>query len=157
LKRVLLSKRLISPHFSGRVVMKRLALPLVAALAVGAFLFGAKCWRVSKSSDLAEKTSVAPVSLEPAVLDVRTGDTFWGLSLDGVVPCSSMLVKGGGHLVSISRNSASDRKLHFHVRDTKLIELDNVKFRLTVTGDDKVHVDRSFVSDLASAVETTTN
>lgn len=41
-------------------------------------------------------TSVASTP-EADVMDLRTGDTFWGFHLDGVLPCSSMLVKGGGN------------------------------------------------------------
>lgn len=138
--------------------MKRLALPFLAALAFGALMVGAQFWRSSHPSELPVTQAVDPVSLGPATMDLRTGDTFWGLSLDGVIPCSNLLVKGGGHLVSLSRNSQTDRKLYFHVRnDNKLIELDSLKFRLTVTGEDTVHVDRNFVDELAANVETSTN
>jgi len=130
--------------------MKRLALPFLAALAVGTALAGAKFWRPTESPPKAE---FVPVVVEPDEMDLNTGDTFWGMSLDGVIPCSSMIVKGGGHLVSLSRNTQTDRKLYFHVRGTKEIELDGRTFRMTVTGDDTVHVDRRPTGELAASVE----
>lgn len=133
--------------------MKRLALPMLAALALGALMVGAQVWRTSQPSESLVNLALEPVVYEPDTLDLRTGDTFWGLSLDGVIPCSSLLVKGGGHLVSLSRNSQTDRKLYFHIRDDKLIELDDLKFRLIVTGEDTVHVDRNYGGELAANVE----
>lgn len=137
--------------------MKRLALPLLAALAFGGAMLGAKVGRLPNPSESEVTKAATPVVIEPDEIDLRTGDTFWGMSLDGVVPCSSMLVKGGGHLVSLSRKSQSDRKLYFHVKGTKLIELDGQKFNLTVIGEDSVHVDRNFVEELAVNVEPTPN
>ncbi|MBX3411374.1 MAG: hypothetical protein KF708_01560 [Pirellulales bacterium] len=137
--------------------MKRLALPVLAALAFGGAMLGAKVGQLPHPSGTQVTQPPTPVVKEPDAMELRTGDTFWGMSLDGVVPCSSMLVKGGGHLVSISRNSQSDRKLYFHVRGTKLIELDKQKFKLTVTGEDSVHVDRTLVEELAANVDASTN
>ena len=137
--------------------MKRLALPILAALAFGGAMLGAKVGRLPHPSDSTVTQAATPVVNEPDEIDLRTGDSFWGMSLDGVVPCSSMLVKGGGHLVSLSRNSQADRKLYFHVKGTKVIELDGQKFELTVIGEDTVHVDRTMVEELAANVEASTN
>ncbi len=84
-------------------------------------------------------------------LDVKTGDSFWGLHLDGVVPCSSMLVKGGGHLVIISRKANHEAQCYFHVKETKNVELAGTRFKLEVVAPDHIHVTRELLSPVAMA------
>ena len=79
-------------------------------------------------------------------MDLRTGDTFWGLHLDGVVPCSKMLVKGGGNLVTLSHRNDGDARCIYHVVDEKRIELHGNEFRLRVVAPDQIHVERETVS-----------
>ena len=63
-------------------------------------------------------------------MDLRTGDSFWGFRLSGVVPCSKLLVKGGGHLVTLSLRNDGDAHCVYHVVDEKPIELQGKRFRL---------------------------
>jgi hypothetical protein len=84
-------------------------------------------------------------------MDLRTGDTFWGFRLSGVVPCSKMLVKGGGNLVTLSLQNDGDARCVYHVMDEKRIELQGKDFRLRVVGPDEIHVERQSIS---SAVAT---
>jgi hypothetical protein len=75
-------------------------------------------------------------------MDLRTGDTFWGFRLSGVIPCSKMLVKGGGNLVTLSLRNDGDARCVYHVVDEKRIKLHEEDFRLRVVGPDEVHVER---------------
>lgn len=86
-----------------------------------------------------------------AEVDVRTGDAFWGLHLDGVIPCASMLVKGGGHLVIISPQGNHEARCYFHIKDTKVVELGAVRFRLQVVAPDRIHVIREPAEQVAVA------
>jgi hypothetical protein len=89
--------------------------------------------------------AAAPViaKLESDVLNLRTGDTFWGLHVDGVVPCSSMIIKGGGHLVTLSVHRDHEAHCVFHVVKEKRIDLNGNSFRLRVTAADQIHVERA--------------
>jgi hypothetical protein len=84
---------------------------------------------------------VAP-TLEADVMDLRTGDTFWGLHLDGVVPCSSMLVKGGGNIVTLSEQHDRDARCMYQVVHEKRITLHGKEFLLSVVAADQIHVQR---------------
>ena len=75
-------------------------------------------------------------------MDLRTGDTFWGLHLDGVVPCSSMLVKGGGNIVTLSVQHGFEAHCIYQVVHEKLIKLHGNEFRLRVVAADQIHVER---------------
>jgi len=92
----------------------------------------------------ATANQVAPVAsiAEDDVMDLRTGDTFWGFRLSGVTPCSKMLVKGGGNLVTLSLRNDGDARCVYHVVDEKRIKLHDEDFRLRVVGPDEVHVER---------------
>jgi hypothetical protein len=96
----------------------------------------------------AAANQVAPVACitEDDVMDLRTGDTFWGFRLSGVIPCSKMLVKGGGNLVTLSLQNDGDARCVYHVVDEKRIELQGKEFRLRVVGPDEVHVERQPIS-----------
>ena len=87
---------------------------------------------------------------EPSDLHVRTGERFWGLHLDGVIPCARMLVRGGGHLVILSPTDEPEAKCYFHVRGRKAVELRGRRFSLSVAGDDRIRVIREPVQQLAS-------
>ncbi len=80
--------------------------------------------------------------IEADVMDLRTGDTFWGLHLDGVVPCSSILVKGGGDLVTLSGQHDHDARCIYQVVREKQIKLHGNEFRLRVVAPDQIHVER---------------
>ena len=56
-------------------------------------------------------------------LDLRTGDDFWGFHLGAVIPCSSVVVKGGGHLVTFSPQGRGDLHSVFQVVGEKHVEL----------------------------------
>jgi hypothetical protein len=84
----------------------------------------------------------AAPTVQADVMDLRTGDTFWGLHLDGVVPCSSMLVKGGGNLVTLSVQHDHDAHCIYHVVHEKRITLHGNEFRLSVVAADQIHVER---------------
>ena len=89
---------------------------------------------------------------EPHQRQVRTGETFWGLHLDGVIPCSTLMVKGGGHLVILAPVAAPAFKCYFHVKDGKQVELEGQCFTLEVVGDDQIAVARAVDDILAAAV-----
>ncbi len=101
---------------------------------------------VYKSPPRVEATLVA----EPTEFNLRTGDSFWGLHLDGIVSLSTLLVKGGGHLVIISPVEKPDAKAYYQVRGEKTIQLEGITFLLTVTGDDQAHVGRVLEKQLAA-------
>jgi hypothetical protein len=84
---------------------------------------------------------------EADVMDRRTGDFFWGLHLDAVVPCSSMVVKGGGNLVTLSVQSDPAAHCVYHVVHEKRIELHGKAFRLRVIAADQIHVEREPASN----------
>jgi hypothetical protein len=92
------------------------------------------------------ESSPASPTAEADVLDLRTGDTFWGLHLDSVVPCSTMLVKGGGHLVTLSIRHDHDARCIYHVVHEKRITLHGDQFRLRAVAADQIHVEREPVS-----------
>ena len=95
------------------------------------------------TAEAAEKQSPPVVpTVEADVLDLRTGDTFWGLHLDGVLPCSSVLVKGGGNLVTISVRNDHDARCIYQVVREKRIKLHGNEFLLRVIADDEIHVER---------------
>ena len=75
-------------------------------------------------------------------MDLRTGDTFWGFHLDGVLPCSSMLVKGGGNLVTLSEHTNSDARCIYQVVREKRITLCGREFLVRVVAADQIHVER---------------
>jgi hypothetical protein len=75
-------------------------------------------------------------------MDLRTGDTFWGFHLDGVLPCSSMLVKGGGNLVTLSEQHNSDARCIYQVVREKRVTLHGHEFLLRVVAADHIHVER---------------
>ena len=81
-------------------------------------------------------------AVEADEMTLRTGDTFWGLHLDGVVPCSSMLVKGGGNLVTFSIKQDHDARCSYHIVHDKHITLHGSDFRLRVVVPDQIHVQR---------------
>ena len=80
-------------------------------------------------------------------MDLRTGDTFWGLHLSGVIPCSKLLVKGGGNLVTLSLRNDGNARCVYHVMDEKRIELQGKTFCLRVIGPDQIHVERQPISN----------
>lgn len=90
---------------------------------------------------------------EPHELEARTGDRFWGLHLEGVIPCSSMLVRGGGHLVILTRDDRPMDKCSYHVKGKKVVTLDDRRFTLTVTGDDLIHVAKALPEGEAVATD----
>ena len=96
-----------------------------------------------------QQPPVRPViaSIEADALELRTGDNFWGLHLDGVVPCSSMLVKGGGHMVTLSVRSDHEMHCFYHVVKESRIELNGNKFRLRVIANDQIRVERVSASE----------
>jgi hypothetical protein len=87
---------------------------------------------------------VAPAAeaVEADVIDLRTGDTFWGLHIDGVVPCSGLLVKGGGNIVTLSDQDDRDARCMYQVVHEKQIALHGKEFRLSVVAADQIHVRR---------------
>jgi hypothetical protein len=97
----------------------------------------------------ATANQAAPVAsiAEDDVMDLRTGDTFWGFHLTGVVPCSKLLVKGAGNLVTLSLRDDGDARCVYHVMDEKRIELQGKEFRLRVIGPDQIHVERQPISN----------
>ncbi len=76
-------------------------------------------------------------------LVVRPGDAFWGLQLDGILPCSKMLVRGGGHIVNFSLLDDAFRRSHFHVRKEKAVSVYDRKFTITIVSDDEIRVRRT--------------
>lgn len=121
----------------------------LASAVVLATAIGGAYWMSNPQVEVAE-TSVKSVEPMPMEYQLKTGDSFWGLHLDGVVPCSTMLVRGGGHLVMISQADNPERKCYFQVKNSKVVELGGITFRVTVTDEDQVHVTRELV-ELASA------
>lgn len=99
----------------------------------------------------AQPVAVVDPTADLTEIDVRTGDAFWGLHLDGVIPCASMLVKGGGHLVIISPQGNHEARCYFHIKDAKVVELGAVRFRLQVVAPDQVHVIREPAEQVAVA------
>jgi hypothetical protein len=94
----------------------------------------------------APDATLAASTAEPDVLDLRTGDTFWGLHLDGVVPCSSMAVRGGGHLVTFSVKDDHNVRCVYQVGHEKQIKLLGEDFRIRVIAPDEIHVERGSLS-----------
>jgi hypothetical protein len=94
------------------------------------------------------ENQAAPVAptVEADVMDLWTGDSFWGFHLDGVVPCSSMLVKGGGNLVTLSAQHDPDARCIYQVVHEKTIKLHGTEFRLRVIAADQIHVEREPLS-----------
>ncbi len=105
---------------------------------------------LDRSERSEQKAVVVAPEPEPSDLHVRTGDHFWGLHLDGVIPCARMLVRGGGHLVILSPSDEPEAKCYFHVRGRKAVELRGSRFLLSVAGDDRIRVIREPVQHLAS-------
>ncbi len=98
-----------------------------------------------------EPTLSAASNGEADILDLRTGDTFWGLHLDSVVPCSSLLVRGGGDLVTFSVMNNHNARCGYHVVKEKQIILHGNEFSVRVVGADQIHVERIAVSkDIAT-------
>ena len=98
--------------------------------------------------DRAAATNVAPAgrhdsASELDAMDLRTGDRFWGYFLCGVVPCSNLVAKGGGHLVTLSLQDDRDARFFFHVVGAKKIKLAGKEFQLRVIAPDQVHVERA--------------
>jgi len=93
---------------------------------------------------------VAP-TVEADAMDLRTGDTFWGLHLDSVVPCSSMIVKGGGHLVTLSVRHDRDARCIYQVVHEKRITLHGDEFRVRVIAAHQIHVERDSVAKVVMA------
>jgi hypothetical protein len=124
---------------------------LLASL--GAVLWLATSWTTEDLPDPVPNVTTArapAIEQEPTSMELRVGDKFWGMHLDGVVPCSSMLVRGGGHLVLISPVKDPLSRCHFHVRGQKVIQLEGVRFTLDVLGEDTVFVNRDLGPELAS-------
>jgi hypothetical protein len=100
---------------------------------------------------------ITPVAVETPLdpteqlleIDLKTGDSFWGLHLDGVIPCSTMLVKGGGHLLMLSHADRPDLRCYYQIKDPKIVELDGRTFRVTITEPDRAHVTRIVPEHLA--------
>jgi hypothetical protein len=88
----------------------------------------------------------AAPTVEADAMDLRTGDTFWGIHLDGVVPCSSLVVKGGGNLVTLSAQHDHDARCVYQVVQEKRITLHGNEFLLRVVAPDQIHVERATVS-----------
>ena len=110
----------------------------------------AAAYYLDRSARSEPKVAVVAPDLEPSDLHVRTGDHFWGLHLDGVIPCARMLVRGGGHLVILSSSDRPDAKCYFHVRGKKAVVFHGRKFSLAVTGEDRIRVIREPAEQLAS-------
>jgi len=72
------------------------------------------------------------------VYTVRTGQTFSDLHLQGVIPCSPMLVKGGGHLILLTRRERPNFSCSYHVKSTKQISLGGKTFEIAVVDDDTI-------------------
>lgn len=109
---------------------------------VGAGLIFAADASWFRRPDAVPQVEVVKAAVEVPVLTARTGDAFWGLHVEGVIPCSSMLVRGGGHLVILTRNERPLDKCSYHVKGKKKVFLDDRKFVLSVVGDDMIHVER---------------
>ncbi len=134
--------------------MKRYLVPLSLALVLVSVTY-AVTERVVEMRKPEVVVTEPVVAVDPTAtlteVDVRTGDQFWGLHLDGVIPCASMLVKGGGHLVIISPQGNHEARCYFHVKDAKTVQLGKVHFRLQVVGPDQIHVIREPAEQVAVA------
>ena len=108
----------------------------------------------SRPTAEATENQAAPVApaVEADVMDPRTGDTFWGLHLDGVVPCSNMIVKGGGNIVTLSMQHHHDARCIYQVIHEKRITLHGKKFRLRVLDADQIHVEREPVPNAVATI-----
>lgn len=116
-------------------------------LVSGTFLTAQRLTATSTAaaSSVTVEPAAAPVADPTATVDelsLHTGDRFWGLYVGGVIPCSTMLVKGGGYLVMLAPNHDQKASCFFHVKDTKQIEFHGRRFRLEVVGQDHVRVVR---------------
>lgn len=89
-------------------------------------------------------------SLDELVL--HTGDTFWGLHFDGMLPCSKMLVRGGGHIVNFSSLDDPYRHSHFHVRGARAVTVYDRPFTVEVLGEDEIRVSRTPADSVAAAI-----
>jgi len=76
-------------------------------------------------------------------LTISAGETFWGLHFDGILPCSKMLVRGGGHIVNFSQIDGSVGRTHFHVRKQKAVSVYGRKFTIEIVSDDEILVRRT--------------
>lgn len=114
-------------------------------LAATAMIFGAKAssehWE--QLAQVGESSVAKEPAPEPTELVAKTGDQFWGLHLEGVIPCSSMLVRGGGHLVILTRDDRPMDKCSYHVKGKKTISLGDRQFVMSVVGDDTIRVTRA--------------
>ena len=126
-----------------RMIVAMLLLSVPSALLAAAY-------HLDQSRPTEAPTPVTLEEPEPSDMHVRTGDQFWGINLDGVIPCSKMLVRGGGHLVILSPGDRPDAKCYFHVRSPKKVDLQGTRFTLAVAGQDKIHVTRADDEQLAS-------
>lgn len=129
---------------SSRTFLLGGAVGMIAAVAV---IFGAKASTEGIRSFGSTKAGAAPPALqqpapEPDEVVARTGDGFWGLHVEGVIPCSSMLVRGGGHLVILTRDDRPIEKCSYHVKGKKTVSLDARRFVLSVVGDDQIRAER---------------
>ena len=106
-------------------------------------------WFAANSAQPAKETTATAV--EADAIDLRTGDVFWGLRLCGVVPCSPMLVRGGGHLVTLSFQNDGNAPCLYHVLGEKRITLGGREFRARVIAPDQIHVEREPASQIAWA------
>lgn len=99
--------------------------------------------------------AATPTAVDPTLaqtdLRLRTGDSFWGMHLGGVIPCASMLVKGGGHLVMLSPQENHEARCFFHIKENKQLTFGGHTFHLEVIGPDQVHVVRDAVTNVALA------
>jgi len=89
---------------------------------------------------------------EPDELTLGTGDTFWGLHFDGMLPCSRMLVRGGGYIVNFSDIDNPTYRAHFHVDGKKTVSVYGQEFTVEVTGEDEIHVVRTPEKTVVAAV-----
>lgn len=85
-------------------------------------------------------------------ITLRTGDTFWGLHFDGMLPCSKMIVRGGGHIVNFSLLDDPLRHSHFHVRGAREILVYDRPITVEVLGDDEIRVSRTPTGSVAASV-----
>jgi len=101
---------------------------------------------IPSGKDITESAATVPHAADNSI-DVQTGEKFWGLQLCGVVPCSTLVVKGGGHLVTIAFDGESDARCFYHVIGEKRIDVNGRAFRLRVEGPETVHVERVIAAD----------
>ncbi len=135
---------------SGDTTMFRHCVHFVVALSLVSATFLTAQRLTATPADAAPTVAVenaaAPVDADPTEtrdeLSLHTGDRFWGLYVGGVIPCSTMLVKGGGYLVMLAPNHDQKASCFFHVKEAKQIEFHGRRFRLEVVGQDQVRVVR---------------